>query len=189
MSAKILKSVGAELAATLPANDKPWYKKPNLVKLNFCLMSIFLLSSGNGYDGSMLNGVLALPYWDTFMGHPKGAWLGFVSGAQNLGSIFFFPIVAYLSNKFGRKKTIFMGYIFLLLGAGMQTGAVNSSMFVSSRVIVGIASAFFGGCAPLLMTETAYPTQRGVFTSLYMCGWYVGKSSIVLMKQIAFPTD
>ncbi|KAI8685163.1 MFS domain-containing protein [Fusarium keratoplasticum] len=173
MTSKTFNSVGPELAAVLPPNDKPWYKKRNQVFLNFCLISLFLLSSGNGYDGTMLNGCLALPHWQSFMEHPTGAWLGFISGAQNLGSIVFFPVVAHLSNRFGRKPTIFIGYFFLCLGVGLQTGAINPSMFVASRVVVGIASAFFGGCVPLLMTETAYPTHRGVLTSLYMCGWYV----------------
>lgn len=177
MTANTFKSVGAELASVLPSNDKPWYKKRNQVYLNFCIMSLFLLSSGNGYDGSMLNGLLALPPWQSFMKEPSGAWLGFISGAQNLGSIFFYPVVAWSSNRFGRKPTIFMGYTFLFLGVGLQTGATNVPMFVVSRLIVGVASAFFGGCVPLLMTETAYPTHRGVVTSLYMCGWYVGKSS------------
>ncbi|KAG4436541.1 hypothetical protein IFR05_007979 [Cadophora sp. M221] len=168
------KSVGAELAAVLPANDIAWYKKPNLLYLNFCLFSLFMLSSGNGYDGSMLNGLLALPRWYSFMGSPTGAWLGFVAGASNLGSIVCFPVVAWASNKYGRKPTIFVGYFFLALGAGIQTGAINPAMFVMARIIVGVASAFFGGCVPLLMTETAYPTHRGILTSLYMCGWYVG---------------
>ncbi|KAL6355277.1 hypothetical protein LRP88_10863 [Fusarium phalaenopsidis] len=108
----------------------------------------------------MLNGCLSLPHWQSFMEHPTGAWLGFISGAQNLGSIVLYPVVAHLSNRFGRKPTIFIGYFFLCLGVGLQTGAINPSMFVASRVVVGIASAFFGGCVPLLMTETAYPTHR-----------------------------
>ncbi|ETS76492.1 hypothetical protein PFICI_11879 [Pestalotiopsis fici W106-1] len=174
MVSSAFSSVGPELAAVLPANDKPWYRKRNQVVLNFCLMSLFLLSSGNGYDGTMLNGLLALPHWLSFMEHPTGAWLGFISGAQNLGSIIFFPIVAWSTNRHGRKPTIFMGYFFLCLGVGLQTGATSIPVFVASRVVVGIASAFFGGSVPLLMTETAYPPHRGVFTSLYMCGWYVG---------------
>lgn len=177
MTANTFKSVGAELAAALPSNDKPWYKKRNLVSLNFCIMSLFLLSSGNGYDGSMLNGLLALPPWQLFMKDPSGAWLGFISGVQNLGGIFFYPVVAWSCNRFGRKPTIFAGYSFLCLGVGLQTGAINIPMFVVSRFIVGIAGAFFGGSVPLLMTETAYPLHRGVLTSLYMCGWYVGKFS------------
>ncbi|KAH6989941.1 general substrate transporter [Ilyonectria destructans] len=174
MTASTFKSVGPELAAILPPNDIPWYKKRNQVFLNFCLICLFLLSSGNGYDGSMLNGLLALPHWQSFMKHPSGAWLGFVSGASSLGAMFFYPVVAWSSNRFGRKPTILVGYIFLCVGVGLQTGATNIPMFVISRIIVGIASAFFGGCVPLLVTETAYPTHRGVFTGLYMCGWYVG---------------
>lgn len=185
MSANVLKAVGPELAAMLPAHDRPWYKKKNLSFLNLCIFSLFLLSSANGYDGTMLNGVLALPPWQEFMSYPTGAWLGFVSGAQNLGSIVLFPIVAMLSNHFGRKPTILFGYFFLILGVGLQAGAINVAMFVVGRVIVGMASAFFGGCVPLLMTETAYPTHRGVLTSLYMCGWYVGKcpSRKIISKQ------
>ncbi|KAH6695665.1 general substrate transporter [Plectosphaerella plurivora] len=168
------KSVGVELAAVLPQNDKPWYKKRNLIFLNFCLGSLFLLSSGNGYEGSMMNGLLALPGWMSFVGNPKGAWLGFISGAQNLGAMVFYPFVAWSANKFGRKPTILAGYIFLVAGTGLQTGATNTNTFVVARILVGISAAFFGGCVPLLMTETAYPTHRGVLTSLYLCGWYVG---------------
>ncbi|KAL1858283.1 hypothetical protein VTK73DRAFT_7867 [Phialemonium thermophilum] len=174
MTAQTFKSVGAELSAVLPSNDRPWYKKRNQITLNFCLMSLFLLSSGSGYDGSMINGLLALPHWQSFMNHPSGAWLGLISGAQNLGGILFYPVAAWSSNRFGRKPTIFVGYFFLCLGVGLQTGAINVAMFLSSRLIVGIASAFFAVSVPLLMTETAYPTHRGVLTSLFMCGWYVG---------------
>lgn len=175
MVANTFKSVGPELAAVLPQHDKPWYKKRNLIFLNFCIMSLFLLSSSNGYDGSMLNGLLALPPWQEFMKHPTGAWLGFVSGSQNLGSIFLYPLVAWSSNRYGRKPTIFVGYFFLSLGVGLQTGATDDTMFVLGRIVVGMGSAFFAGCVPLLMTETAYPTHRGILTSLFMCGWYVGK--------------
>jgi hypothetical protein len=67
------KSIGAEFAALLPENDKAWYKKPTLLYLNFCLFSLFLLSSGNGYDGSILNGLLALPQWVNFMDKPTSS--------------------------------------------------------------------------------------------------------------------
>lgn len=90
MASSNSKSVGVELAAVLPKNDKHWWKKPNLIFLNFCLASLFLLSSGNGYEGSMMNGLLALPRWMSFVGEPKGAWLGFISGAQNIGSMAFY---------------------------------------------------------------------------------------------------
>ena len=123
----------------------------------------------------MLNGLLALPQWVNFMENPTGPWLGFIAGCSNLGSIISFPIVAWAANKYGRKPTISMGYFFIVVGTGLQTGAINPAMFVMSRLVLGVGAAFYGGTVPLLMAETAYPTHRGILTSLYMCGWYVGE--------------
>jgi hypothetical protein len=50
------KAIGAELAAVLPDDKVPWYRKSHLVRLNICLFCLFLFSSANGYDGSMMNG-------------------------------------------------------------------------------------------------------------------------------------
>jgi hypothetical protein len=39
----------------------------------------------------MMNGLQSLPQWQTFMGHPKGAWLGFINGSQAIGQFFGYP--------------------------------------------------------------------------------------------------
>ncbi len=57
-------------------NDIPWYKVPHLRYLNFCIFLISLTSTNNGYDGSMLNGLQSLSFWQDSMGHPTGYILG-----------------------------------------------------------------------------------------------------------------
>jgi MFS family permease len=104
------KGVGPELAVALPDDDLPWYKKAHLRRLNFSLFCLILFSSANGYDGSMMNGLQALPQWQDFMDHPTGAWLGFVNAVQSLGAFLCYPVVAWSNNHFGRKKTIGVGY-------------------------------------------------------------------------------
>lgn len=47
-------------------------------------------------------------------------------------------------------------------------------MFVVGRLCIGGVSAFYSASAPILITETAYPTHRAFFTALFNCGWYVG---------------
>ena len=64
------KGIGPALAAVLPQDDLKWYQKPYLVKLNVCLFSLFLFSSANGYDGSMMNGLQALPQWEVALHRP-----------------------------------------------------------------------------------------------------------------------
>ena len=168
-------SVSKELASTLPTEGRSWYTRSELVKLNFSLLSLILFSSANGYDGSMMNGLQALHQWQTFMNHPTGAWLGFINAIQSLGAFIAFPMVAYFVNHYGRKKALAVGYCWLLLGVGLQTGATGPGMFIAGRFCVGQVSGWFGGSAPLLITESAYPTHRGVATALYNTGWYVGE--------------
>ncbi len=172
-----MKGVGAELTAVLPDDKIPWYQKRHLIRLNFSIFCLITISSANGYDGSMMNGLQALPQWQAFMHEPKGAWLGFVNAVQSLGSFVCFPVVAWAANKFGRKRTLLIAYFWLFLGVGLQTGARNPAMFVLGRLFIGGTTSFFGATAPLLITETAYPTHRSIVTALYNTGWYVGTFS------------
>jgi MFS family permease len=169
------KGVGSELASVLPQDKVAWYKQKDLLKLNYSIFCLILLASANGYDGSLMNGLQALPQWQEFMNSPRGAWLGFVNAIQALGGLLLYTVAAWCSNKFGRKKTIGVGYFWLALGVGLQTGAMNSTMFVLARLFIGSAGAFFAGGAPVLITEIAYPTHRSITTALFNCGWYVGE--------------
>lgn len=46
-------------------------------------------------------------------------------------------------------------------------------MFVIGRLCIGGVSAFFS-VAPILITETAFPTHRAIATAFFNCGWYIG---------------
>jgi MFS family permease len=176
MIASNTRAVGAGLAGVLPNDGIPWYRKGYLVRLNFSIVSLILFSSANGYDGSMMNGLQALDQWQEFMNHPTGAWLGFINAAQSLGAFFVYPLVAWICARFGRKVGVGGGYIWLLLGTGLQTGARSPAMFVLGRLFLGGVTAHFAVSVPCLITEIAYPTHRGIITALYNTGWYVGKS-------------
>ncbi|KAI9167959.1 sugar transporter [Paramyrothecium foliicola] len=169
-------SVGEDLARVLPDDGIPWYKKKNLLLLNFLAVNMGLLAAANGYDGSMMNGLMALPQWVTFMDQPRGAWLGFINAVQSLSSALGYPITAYFANRWGRKKGLFIGYFFICLGALLQAFTPNQAGFIIARFFLGQPSAWWGTMAPLLITELTYPTHRGFLTSLYNSGWYVGST-------------
>ena len=169
-------SVTPELTNVLPKDNRPWYTKSHLIKLNFITLSLVMFSSANGYDGSLMNGLQALPRWHTFMDNPTGAWLGFINAIYWLGNGVSFPVAAWVSNKYGRKPGVYVGYIFLVLGTILQTAAQNEATFILARLFLGAASAWFGNAVPLLINEIAFPTHRGICNALFMCGWYVGST-------------
>ena len=167
-------SVGNDLLAVLPSSAKPWYRTRHLIGLNLRLLCVILCASANGTDGSLLNGLQSLDQWQEFMGHPTGSWLGFINAAQAIGQFVGYPVVAWFINRYGRKKSMYIAYLWLFLGVGIQTGAENHASFIIGRLCIGQVSAWFAGSAPILVTETAYPTHRAVATAIYNCGWYVG---------------
>jgi MFS family permease len=133
-----------------------------------------LPASANGYDGSVMGGVLALPSWNKFMESPTGTYLGWINAIYWLGNGIAFPVGAWFSNKYGRKPGVYIGYAFLVLGIGMQSAAQNEKTFTYARLFIGIASAWLSISAPVLINEIAYPTHRAIASALYMCGYYVG---------------
>lgn len=54
VSAATNKAVGQELAAVLPQDNRAWYQRSHILKLNIIILSLCQLSSCNGYDGSIM---------------------------------------------------------------------------------------------------------------------------------------
>lgn len=120
-----------------------------------------------------MNGLQALQQWRDFMDTPTGVWLGFINAIYWAGSGVTYLVTPWISNNYGRKLPVYIGYCVLILGVGL-CGIDNEVGFIISRFLVGCASACFAGSVPLLINEIAYPTHRGIANALFMCGWYVG---------------
>ncbi|KAL2208325.1 general substrate transporter [Sarocladium strictum] len=165
---------GLVLADVIPKLDRWWIQYPQMRKLNFLLLSAFLAQFTCGFDGSMLNGMQSLPYWQESFGNPTGANLGTLVNAINIGVLVSATFSSQLCEVLGRKKPITMGTFLVVLGSALQSGAISLGMFVAGRIIIGLGTGIVAVAAPQLMTEVAYPTHRGKMVSLYMTQWVVG---------------
>ncbi|TFY83287.1 hypothetical protein EWM64_g734 [Hericium alpestre] len=119
-------------------------------------------------------GLQILPAWQDEFGHPKGKALGLINSAQMIGGLAGLPFTPFCSDWFGRRATLFVGSVLMLAGVGLQSSASTVRWFVGARVLIGAGLTFGTNAAPLLITELAYPTQRGKLTSLYNSMWYFG---------------
>jgi MFS family permease len=64
-----------------------------------------------------------------------------------------------------------IGSILCLLGAALQSAAVNVNTFIAGRWLLGFGYGFvFNASAPLLI-ELAYPKHRALITGLYNTTW------------------
>jgi len=91
-----------------------------------------------------------------------------------LGAVAAIPFVPWVNDRFGRKMSIKIGSLFILIGVILQTASVNIAMFLVSRFILGAGIPFAINGASQLIAELAYPKERAVITGLFNESWYLG---------------
>lgn len=87
----------------------------------------------NGYDGSMMNGLQSLETWQEYFHFPRGGTLGLFNAIQSIGGLAGLPVAPYMSDRLGRRLTIVIGCLIMILGAGIQTGSTTVGMFIGAR--------------------------------------------------------
>ncbi|EIN07439.1 general substrate transporter [Punctularia strigosozonata HHB-11173 SS5] len=164
---------GAGFAHLIDPSRK-WYNDRRMITLNAWIVLFLITSSTNGFDGSMMNGLQALPQWNSAFNNPAGSQLGLLNAIQNIGSLAGYPFAPYLSDGLGRRRTIFVGAFIMCIAVALQTAAQSVGMFIGARFLIGFGLTFAANSAPMLVTELAYPPYRAPLTSLYNSLWYAG---------------
>ncbi|KAL5113352.1 hypothetical protein ACEQ8H_008780 [Pleosporales sp. CAS-2024a] len=169
----------------------PWYRKPKLRRLYMLLLPTCIgIEMTSGFDSQMINSVQISPQWQTYFNHPKGALLGIISAAYNLGAIFALPIVPYVNDHFGRRWSIFLGSWIMVVASLIQalsvSGASYSGLYVIARLLLGFGIPFCIIAGSSLMGELSYPKERPIMTSLFNALWFVGS---LVAAGISFGTQ
>ncbi|KAH8895526.1 MFS transporter [Thozetella sp. PMI_491] len=167
--------IETEVQRLLKVDTTTWYKKRNLLTLYLLLVPAAIgVEMTTGYDGSVLNGLQAVQTWQTYFGSPSGATLGILSASYNLGGLISLPVVPYVNDRLGRKHSITIGSVILVIGVVLQASAINYGMFLAARLIGGMGIAFAVSGASQLLAELAYPKERAVLTGLFNASWASG---------------
>jgi MFS family permease len=115
-------------------------------------------------------------YQKSFGLNGAGASTGLIFIIYSLGSLGALPFSGFLSDTWGRRLTIFIGCVIILLGTGIQTAAKNQHMFIAGRFILGFGAALAQAAAPVYIIEIAHPSYRGIQGGMYNNFWWVGNS-------------
>ncbi|ORX38020.1 general substrate transporter [Kockovaella imperatae] len=161
------------MAVMMSGRDTRWYRG-HLLKLTMICFLILITSMTNGYDGSMMNGLQSLPYWEDYFHNPQGGLLGLFNAIQSIGGFASLPIAGGIADRFGRRMGIFIGCTIMIIAVAIQTAAQDIGMFIGARALIGFGLGIAATAAPLLITEIAFPVHRAPITSLYNTTWYLG---------------
>jgi MFS family permease len=71
-----------------------------------------------------------------------------------------------LGDRLGRIKSMFIGGLWVLLGASLQCSAQNIAWMLCARVVNGIGTGILNAIVPVWSAEVATHTSRGAFIAM-----------------------
>jgi MFS family permease len=171
----IVASSGNEVYKTLSNNvNRSWIRDKGLRRLNFAIGAMFASAAANGYDGSLINGLLAMPYFNANLGDPASTLLGITLAGISLGGLPSFIPASYVSDYFGRRITVAIGSSIMLGAAIIQCATSGVYAFLGTRIMLGVGLGFAQTAAPPLTAEIAHPKHRANITNMFQAIWFWG---------------
>lgn len=157
------------------------YEKRKLLILINCVagLAIFFF----GYDQGMMGSVnVSLNYGKDAMGFgeiapndtdgaleltvTKSLLQGGITSVYYLGTLVGSLFGGWTGEKIGRIKTLGLACAWGLVGAALQTAAMDANWMIIARVVNGIGTGILNVIVPVWATETASHTSRGQFVAI-----------------------
>ncbi|GAA6045373.1 hypothetical protein NBRC10513_007746 [Rhodotorula toruloides] len=91
---------------------------------------------------------------------------GGIVAAYYLGTLIGCLVGGWIGDKLGRKKTIWIGALWILVGAPLQAAAQNVAWMVMARIITGVGTGHLNVIVPVWSAETSGHLSRGFFIAL-----------------------
>ncbi|KAI1478057.1 general substrate transporter [Daldinia eschscholtzii] len=164
----------AELFAALQ-ESKIDYKSKYSIHLYISIFVAFCCACADGYDGSLLTGVVAMDHFqNTFHSGKTGTIVALMFSLYTVGAMVGAPFAAVLSDRWGRRVGMFSGAVIIIVGMIIVATAHKIAQFVVGRFVLGFGISVMTVAAPAYAVEIAPPHWRGRATGFYNCGWFGG---------------
>ncbi|KAI2632535.1 general substrate transporter [Hypomontagnella submonticulosa] len=164
-----------ETYAAIMATQKPNPLGPGYIKLYLLAGMIFLCSTMNGFDSSLMGSINALPNYVEYFGLPKngnastGIVFAIFQVGQMCGALFI-----WMTDWYGRTWHIFFGCLGVCIGTIVTALATNLPMFIGGRFILSFFATCAHTAAPLYLVEISPAVYRGTIAGAYNTFYNVG---------------
>lgn len=171
----IVASGGDAVYNTLSNNvNAKWTRDPGLRRLNLAILTMFASAAANGFDGSLINGLLAIPAFNNNLGDVNSSLLGVTLAGISLGGLPSFIPASYVSDYMGRRFCVAIGSSLMIAASVIQCATSGIYAFLGTRIMLGVGLGFSQTAAPPLTTEIAHPKHRANITNLFQAIWFWG---------------
>ncbi|KAI9642756.1 hypothetical protein NHQ30_008488 [Ciborinia camelliae] len=118
-----------------------------------------------GYDNGLMGGLVnSTGFKDTF-DNPTPTITGLIVAIYEVGCFLGSVATSIFGENLGRKNSIAIGVVIMILGATLQAAAYSRAHMIVARVVSGVGMGFINSTVPVFQAEFSPKATRG----LYVC--------------------
>ncbi|KAF1918451.1 sugar transporter STL1 [Ampelomyces quisqualis] len=130
------------------------------------LIAVILMTSGLdfllfGYDQGLFGGILGGQRFKDTLGNPSPTMTGLVTAIYDIGCALGAVFAFVFGEKIGRKRSIILANLIVIVGAAIQTASFEYWQMFVSRIIGGVGVGLSTVAVPILQSETLPAHNRG----------------------------
>ncbi|KAL1966253.1 hypothetical protein VTN77DRAFT_4606 [Rasamsonia byssochlamydoides] len=139
-------------------------------QLYVCMTVSMMIAWANGYDGSLMSGINAMPQYQKYFGaEMTGGSTGIVFAVYFIGNLAAAAFTGPLGDHLGRRWGMWIGALFIAAGACAQVHG-----FMGGRFCCGFGIGLGQASGITYIAEIAHPAWRSGFTSMFNTFYFVG---------------
>ncbi|KAF2487384.1 general substrate transporter [Neohortaea acidophila] len=157
------------------------------VTLLACL-GFLLIGFDNGLMGGLVNGRSFDTTFNLDTSTASGANIvALIVAIYEVGCFFGAIVTAFIGETLGRRRSIFVGTVIMIIGALLQATSYYRSQLIVARIVSGFGMGFINSTVPVLMAEFAPKATRGIFVCAQLSTLNLG-IAVVYWIDYAFGT-
>ncbi|MCC6127212.1 MAG: sugar porter family MFS transporter [Pirellulales bacterium] len=147
----------------------------NLGFVGFCAAVTGIGGFLFGYDTAVINGANTFLQQRFQLDPQADSWLiGLATAAAIIGCIPGAMSAGFLSDRFGRRRVLFLCAILYAVSGVLSAIPQTMSQFVAARILSGVAIGVSSMICPVYIAEIAPPSWRGRLGALFQLGIVTG---------------
>ncbi|PNP80640.1 hypothetical protein FNYG_06239 [Fusarium nygamai] len=116
-----------------------------------------------GYDNGLMGGLVnTTAFKDTF-DNPNSDMIGVIVAIYEIGCFFGAVFSSIWGEKLGRRRSVFIGCVFLIIGAVLQAASYTRAMMIVGRIVSGVGMGTVNSTVPVMQAEFSPKSSRGIF--------------------------
>lgn len=121
-----------------------------------------------GFDQGVFGGILEHPLFQSTFRRPSPMIQGQIVSSYDLGCILGALMTVFVGDVIGRRKTISLGCMFVVLGGIIQSSSYSLPQMIVGRIVAGVGVGMNSVAVPMWQSETCKPEHRGKLIAIQL---------------------